>query len=419
MKDQIASYLETRLPAYLALLRSWVQVNSFTRNAPGVNAVGDLTAAAFEPLGFSARRVPASHPEYGQHLVLSRPGQSGHRLGLISHLDTVFSAEEEQSHDFHWREDGNRIYGPGTNDVKGGTLMIYMVLEALQHFDPQTFNAVEWKILLNAAEETLSDDFGELCRQELQPNGLAALVFEAGKWNDQRFQLVTQRKGMVNYRIDVQGKAAHAGSSHSAGANAIVQLARLVDQVAALTDYGQELTFNAGVIRGGLVTNRVPHQATARGEMRTFELPVFEQGIQDLLALQSEVSVTSRDGYPCQVNIEITNRTLPWPANPRSEQLFQLWRQAGTELGFEIVREARGGLSDGNHLWQTLPTIDGLGPHGENSHCSERSPDGSKDQEFVARESFLPKALLNIRAIQALCQFPEQFLFIPNNAPSE
>lgn len=413
MSDTIRTYLESKLPHYLSILQSWVEVNSFTSNPQGVNTVGDLTAAAFERLGFTARRVQAANLAYGQHMVLERSGKNGCKLGLISHLDTVFSSEDEQSNAFHWREAGDRIYGPGTNDVKGGTLMIYMVLDALQHFDPQTFEAIDWMILLNAAEETLSDDFGALCLEELADHGLAALVFEAGKRDGKSFQIVTQRKGMANYQIEVEGKASHAGSNHAAGANAIVQLARLVDQTAALTDYGQDLTFNTGVIHGGLVTNRIPHLAMARGEMRTFELPVYEQAISDLLALQSQASVVSRDGYACRIQIEITNRTAPWPANPRSEQLFQIWRQAGTELGFEILPEARGGLSDGNHLWHAIPTLDGLGPHGENSHCSERSDDGSKDQEFVSRSSFIPKAMLNIRAIQAICQASQRLLEQP------
>ena len=67
-----------------------------------------------------------------------------------------------------------------------------------------------------------------------------------------------------------------------------------------------------------------------------------------------------------------------------------------------MLPEQRGGLSDGNHLWNTLPTIDGLGPYGEHGHCSERSADGSKDQEYADKSSFIPKTLLNFTAIRKL-----------------
>jgi glutamate carboxypeptidase len=47
-------------------------------------------------------------------------------------------------------------------------------------------------------------------------------------------------------------------------------------------------------------------------------------------------------------------------------------------------------------------TLDGLGPSGENAHCSERSEDGSKEQEYVLASSFVPKAVLNTVAIIGL-----------------
>ncbi len=64
--------------------------------------------------------------------------------------------------------------------------------------------------------------------------------------------------------------------------------------------------------------------------------------------------------------------------------------------------EERGGLSDSNLLWQAFPTLDGLGPVGANAHCSERSPDGSKEQEYMEAASFVPKAMLNLAGVLAL-----------------
>jgi glutamate carboxypeptidase len=50
-----------------------------------------------------------------------------------------------------------------------------------------------------------------------------------------------------------------------------------------------------------------------------------------------------------------------------------------------------------------VPTLDGLGPWGENDHCSERSADGSKLPEYVEVSSFVPnKAALNTVAILKL-----------------
>ena len=236
MKNILETYLQNNLNSYLDLLHQWVDVNSFTANATGVNKVADLISASFSDLGFTDERVPSDNPDYGDHLVLTKQGTTGQKIGLISHLDTVFPPEEEIANDFHWRIEGDRIYGPGTNDIKGGTLTAFMLLDALKHFAPEDFNAINWIILINASEEKLTSDFGDLCRERLE-GGLAALVFEAGYYEDNIFQLVTTRKGMATYQIVVDGKSSHAGASHPSGANAIVQLARTVDQIAALTHY--------------------------------------------------------------------------------------------------------------------------------------------------------------------------------------
>jgi glutamate carboxypeptidase len=98
----------------------------------------------------------------------------------------------------------------------------------------------------------------------------------------------------------------------------------------------------------------------------------------------------------------VLNHVLPWPRNPQTERLLGVWQATARDLGYQANPEERAGLSDGNYFWAELPTLDGLGPAGGNAHCSERSADGSKDQEYVLRASFVPKALLNTMAILRL-----------------
>jgi glutamate carboxypeptidase len=149
--------------------------------------------------------------------------------------------------------------------------------------------------------------------------------------------------------------------------------------------------------------NRIPHEAVAEGEFRAFTPEAYRQGKEALLALAGQGEITSpADGYKCEVKVEVLSETRPWVRNQRTDELFSLWRQAGEELGFAIDPEERGGLSDGNLLWDAVPTLDGLGPWGDNDHCSERSLDGAKLPEFVQISSFEPKALLNVVAIQRL-----------------
>ncbi len=405
---ELRSYFQHNLTVYLDMLRQMVLINSFTLNQAGVNALGQLTADLFEPLGFSAEKVAPEEFRYGNHYVLTREGAGENPpvVGLISHLDTVYPAAEEQANNFHFRIQGDRIYGPGTVDIKGGTVMVYMVLDGLRRFWPDVFEGVTWRVLLNAAEEVLAPDFGVLCREVLGDGALAALVFEGGDVQDNRFMLVTARKGMARYHVTIEGRSAHAGGDHEKGASAIVQLADVIHEIAGFTDYARHLTFNVGTVMGGTVMNRVPHQASASVEMRAYNPAVFEDGVSRMMALNDYSTVRSADdGYPCRVAVKMEGRWTPWPPNEKTMGLFDIWAAAAADLGLGAVAlQARGGLSDGNWLWDLLPTLDGLGPEGDNSHSSEVSEDGSKDQEYVLASSFIPKAVLNVSAIIRLVE---------------
>jgi glutamate carboxypeptidase len=391
------------LPPMLAHLESWVGINSWTLNPAGVNEVARLTAEAFAPLGFTAESVPSANPQFGQHLWLTRPGSGPHTVLFVSHLDTVFSPEEEARNQFAWLPEGDRIYGPGTHDIKGGTALAWLTLQGLREQSPELFAHTTWQFALNSSEELLSPDFGTLCRQRLRPGTRAALVFEAEGRRDGVRRLVVARKGRGCWRVQVSGRGAHAGVKHPHGANAIVQLGRVVDRIAGLTDYRQDLTVNVGRIAGGSGLNRVPETAEAEGEFRAFTPEAYAQGRAGLLALGGTGDVASPvDGFPCQVRVQIESESPPWARNAGTDGLFGVFAAAAKDLGQRLEPESRGGLSDGNYLWDALPTLDGLGPAGDFDHCSERSADGTKIPEYVDRTSFLPKAELNIRALERL-----------------
>lgn len=403
---RLHSYLSQNQSRYFDLLQQMVAINSFTANSAGVNALGELTATTFATLGFTAETIPSEKPQFGKHLILTRAGTSGRKIGFVSHLDTVYPADEEVRHDFGWRVEGDRIYGPGTVDIKGGTVMIYMILDALQAILPDLFEAVTWIVLLDASEEVDGSQFGRLCQARLAGSEtLAALIFEGGYCADQQCKLVVARKGMVIYHLTANGRSAHAGAAHQQGASAILQMADLLQRVGQLTDYERELTFNIGTVSGGTVNNRVPHAAFASVEMRAFAPQVYAEGIASMMALDGLTTVHSpADGYPCQVAIEITHQLPPWPRNLATDGLLAIWQEAAESLNLTVIPEERGGLSDGNYFWGDIPSLDGLGPSGGNAHCSERSPDGSKDQEYCLASSFIPKTLLNLSGILHLLE---------------
>jgi glutamate carboxypeptidase len=80
--------------------------------------------------------------------------------------------------------------------------------------------------------------------------------------------LKTWRKGVGDYEVIVQGRAAHAGAAHSEGRNAIEELAHQIIKIQGWTNYELGTTLNAGLIQGGTASNVVPAEARAVVDMR-------------------------------------------------------------------------------------------------------------------------------------------------------
>jgi glutamate carboxypeptidase len=393
-----AARLQDLLPHALARLQRMVAINSFTANAEGVNRLGALTAECFSELGFTPSFLPSRHPAHGKHLVLERLSGTRKPVLMVTHLDTVFPEEEEIRNRFQWEEAPreNRIYGPGTVDIKGGTMLMWMLLHAVREFFPRLWEATDWVIAANASEETIGAEFGGLLSARYPRGARAVLVFEGGPRVEGAFQLVTARKGRAEYRLQARGVAAHAGSAHAEGVNAIVGLSGAVERVARFTDYARGLTLNVGSIRGGSVVNRVPHEACAELEIRAFDPGVLQHACGAVEGLETPLC---REQSLSEITVECLGKSPAWPAHPETEALFEIWQSAAMQAGLKVQNTARGGLSDANYLWHLGPTLDGLGPSGANAHCSERSADGTRTPEYVEIDSFVPKALLNLLAL--------------------
>ncbi len=395
MIEDLTARAQHHLPEALDWLRRMVEINSFTTNIAGIEAVGRVTAACFAPLGFTAEFVPATNPEHGPHLFLRRRGadEAAKPVVLVTHLDTVFPPEEEVQNDFHWQEDGDRIYGPGTVDNKGGTALIWLMLRTMQDVLPEVFEQTHWLIAANSAEEVIGSDFALRTQDRCAGGARCVLVFEGGPRDAEGYHIVTSRKGRLEYRITCTGRAAHAGSNHGLGINAVVELARVLPFVHALTAPALNLTVNVANIQGGTVLNRVPHQAVAELEMRAFEPQVLADAAASLEALAGPTDAGAK------IVVERLGSTVAWPGGPLTDGLLEAWQKAGAALDLPVRRMARGGLSDANYLCSLAPTLDAMGPSGGNAHCSERTADGSKLPEYVDVDSFVPKTVMNVLAL--------------------
>ena len=401
--EQIRNNLNNKLDEYITILYDMIAINMYSENVAGINKLADYTQKLFENLQFTSEQVQSNQPKSGKHLLLTRKGLTEKNIICLTHLDTVYTPEEEKNNFFHWRVEQNKIYGPGTQDIKGGTLCIYMMLETLSEVFPEMFNNITWKVYCDATEETKSDDFGELCKQVINEKTLGCLVFESGDFKESTHKLVTARKGRSVVKLTAKGKSAHSGSDHAGGANAILHLCDVLIEAEKINDCSKELTLNVGLINGGTVLNRVPDQASALIEIRTFDNNVMQEGLKKISELSKLKGRGSADGkYTCTTQVEFERDVPAWSQNEGSTKLFEVWKEAGRMLGVDVISEKRGGISDGNWIAEIVPTIDGLGPAGDNCHCSEFGKDGTQ-QEYINADSLVPKTILNVLAVNILC----------------
>jgi glutamate carboxypeptidase len=386
-----ADFLARAEPEAIRVLKDLVAVNSFTHNREGVNKVGDMCVALFEPLGFRAHRERSPIEDCGDHVFLARPGDPGvNKLVLVSHLDTVYP-----ENNFTWREEGDRIYGPGVCDIKGGTIVLWLALRAMRAAEPALFDATSWTVMLNASEEGGCPDFPGLAR-ERAAGARACLVYEAGfDADDGASTVVVSRKGAARFHVHVTGHEAHSGNAHAAGASAIREMCGLVERIEALTDYGKDITLNVGHIEGGSFVNCVPGSSTCHVDLRIATPEAYAWGRETLLGLAGPGRIRSADGeHRCDVTVAEVPGYPPWPPNDESDRLGALAVEVGRGLGQPLVISRRKGASDGSNVWDVAPTIDGLGPIGRSTHIVGK--------ENVDRASFVPRAHLSVELFKRL-----------------
>lgn len=399
---QVTAKVYDHWPQARGLLERLVRENSFTTNGPGIEANVRIVEGEFSAMGFQARRLPSEDSRFSPHLILENQGR-GPAILMVSHLDTVYTPSEQESGFREFEGTNGFLCGPGTMDIKGGTAMMWLMLRVLGEMPEVKQLDPRWILAWNSSEEQLSADFSKQVLNGLPDSTKACLVFEADNCKLDGQELITARKGLARWTVHVRGRGSHSGSAHEEGVNALAQLARIVLQLDALTDYGRALTVNVAIVHGGVATNRVPDAAMAEFEIRYRNFADYER-------LRSELFSWNQEGQfegaaadrRCQVALRLTSEIQSWEGGSGTKDLVDVWQKAGHRCGLDVKTAARGGLSDANYFGPHLPTLDGLGPRGGNAHTIEDINGRPTITEYAEPASFLTKGLINVLALRSL-----------------
>lgn len=336
----------------------WVEVETPSQNAAAVNRLADIVAAEAEAAGFETTRHPG-RDGYGDVLQCDwRVEDNGPRLLVLTHIDTVHPEGALETLPF--KRDGDKLFGPGVYDMKGGAYLAFEAFRALQRCGrapkaPMT--------ILVMPDEEAGTPIGRDVIQAEAARAFAALVVEPAREGG---KIVTARKGAARYKLKATGKPAHSGSRHQDGASAIKEIAAKIVGLEAMTDYHSGLTVNAGLVTAGTAVNVVPAHAETEIDIRVSDLETAEAVEARMSGLAPETP---------GVTIEVSGG-LNRPPMERTAGVDALFAQAQTlarDVGFELETVPRtGGGSDGNFTAALgVPTLDGLGVDGAGAHTLE------------------------------------------------
>ena len=358
----------------------WVRIESPSHDAAAVNRMVDHVESIMRPLTSRIERTPG-RDGFGDILaVRSEWGGDGPGILVLSHLDTVHPVGTIDE-TLAVRREGDRVYGPGIYDMKGGAYLAYYAFRHLVRSGRETPLPVTF---LFVPEEEVGSPTSRALIESASRTNRFVLVTEPARDGG---RIVTARKGVAIFEMVVKGRPSHAGVRHEEGRSAIREMARQILRLEDLTDYERGVTVNVGVVSGGTGSNVVPAECRAEIDLRVPSPEVGEEMCETVLGLAP---------FDADVTVEVAggmNRP-PYEKGPGIEALFEHARGLAAEIGFDLRDVKTGGGSDGNFTAAIgVPTLDGLGVDGDGAHSHH---------EHLYHSSLEPRARLILRLLETL-----------------
>jgi len=401
VERRIAAYAEVHAEEAIGLLERTVNVNSGTGNLAGVREVGRMFAAQLDSLGFETRWVelPDSLGRAG-HLFAERRGSRGKRLLLIGHLDTVF---EKDSPFQLFQRSGGTAAGPGTNDMKGGDVIIVYALRALEAAGALRDRRIV--VAMTGDEENPGRPLS-ISRAALIEAGKAAdaaLEFEgASRDSTGRETVVTSRRSSGAWTLRVTARPGHSSGvfGEGVGSGAIYEAARILEAFrtqlrepgltysAALALGGTEVRFDSTASRGTASgkTNVIPASAVVTGDIRTLtddQLRRTQERMRAIVAAslpETRARIAFDEGYPSM------------PPTEGNLAILATLNEIDRALGLRPADPndpARRGAGDISFVAPYVSGVGGLGADGAGSHTDRETIDLTTLPRQVTRAALL------------------------------
>ena len=341
--------------AMIGGIRRWVETESPTSDTAAVNRMIDQVQSDVAGLPVKVERVRGTNG-FGDNLIV-RNDAAGDGAGilLLSHIDTVHPIGTLAG-PLPFRRDGDKLYGPGLFDMKGGA---YLALEAFRQVAQAGSAKLPVTYLFTPDEEVGSPTSRRLIESEAR-RARYVLVTEPARDGG---KIVTSRKGVGRFEMKATGIPAHSGARHQDGRSAIKEMARQVLAIEEMTDYARGVTTTVGVISGGTAPNVIPQHCRITVDLRVRD---------EAAGAEFEAKILGLEPFDPGVKLDVTggmNRP-PFEKTTAIDVLFRHAQAVARGIGFDLQHtEMTGGGSDGNFTAALgVPTLDGLGIDGDGAH---------------------------------------------------
>jgi len=392
-------WLDSQQDAMVELLLELCDQNSGTFNVDGVTKVVDILQREYQGLGDELHRhdtPPArlmndagEHETFplGPNLQVACRLEQASRAFLCIHTDTVYDTNSPFQKCQYL--DDQTLNGPGVIDAKGGQVVMLFALRAFER--SPLAKKMGWRVLMNPDEEIGSLGSGQILK-ELAADCQFGLLFEPVLPDG---SMVAARKGSGNFSIVCRGRSAHSGRDFENGRNAVVHLARCIDQIDRLNGTQSDgSTYNLGRIQGGGPVNMVPDLAVARLNIRVVDPTAQVQALRQVQSIVDQFDQAA----DYQVELEGIFSSPPKVVDSNTKKIQQRIQLAAQSIGLPLSWRDTGGASDGNKLSGIgLPNVDTLGPAGNHLH----SP-----KEFLVVKSLIERAKLTTLVLLQMADQP-------------
>lgn len=376
---------QQRKDALVKDLTTIVNIDSGTDDARGLAQVEAVLAQRLRDVGASVEIV-AAPPAAGKMVLGTIKGNGSKNIMLMIHYDTVFGVGEAARRPF--KIVGNKAYGPGVADAKGGALLIVYALDIARERGFKDFKTLT--VLFNPDEEKSSLGSREMI-SKLSAEQDYVLVFEPPEAD----VVTVATNGIAYVHLDVKGRASHAGSAPEAGRNAAVELSNQIIQLKDLGSPAKGTTVNWTVIQAGDRVNIIPEKASATADMRMSDVGEIERVQRDADKIIQKKLIAETD-----VKVKVENRRPPFSKNPESDRLAATADSIYKELGKSITPVSMRYGTDAGFAYHPggngKPVVlDGMGIVGDRIHSSD---------EWADLDSVVPRLYLTVRMMEAMAK---------------